>query len=191
MIVAIGETQGCLQACNPESGNRLGEILGVNGTMLCGVLTDKKTLFSAGEGNELLMHKGPMFKGQGVQIDHPHTGFINQMRLSPDGSKFATCSADKTIAVFESETGSLIKHYKACHAQGIYDLCWVSDKEFYTCSADNNVKKWSLDTDAAVKELTQGDKKRDISRQVLALKNFNGEHLLGFNFSGQKLIWDD
>lgn len=113
------------------------------------------------------------------------------MRLSPDGSKFATCSADKTIAVFESETGNLIKHYKACHAMGIYDLCWVSDTEFYTSSADNNVKKWSLDSDAAVKELTQGDKKRDVSRQVLALKSFNGEHLMGFNLSGQKLIWDD
>jgi len=67
------------------------------------------------------------------------------MRLSPDGSKFATVSADKSICVFDTETDALIKHYKACHAMGIYDMDWCDDNSFVTCSADNNVKKWQLD----------------------------------------------
>lgn len=79
------------------------------------------------------------------------------MKLSPDGSKFATCSADKSIAVIDTESGDLIKHYKACHKMGIYDLTWATEHEFFTCSADNLVKRWSLDSDIAVKELTQND----------------------------------
>jgi COMPASS component SWD3 len=67
------------------------------------------------------------------------------MSLSPDGSKFATCSADKTIAVFDAKTGQLIKHYLTAHTMGIYDLCWVDNATFVTASADNLVKKWSLD----------------------------------------------
>lgn len=74
--------------------------------------------------------------------------------MSPDGSKVATASADKSIAVFETETGTKIKHFTGAHAMGIYDLCWIDDNHFLTCSADNNVKKWSLDEDKAVKELT-------------------------------------
>merc|ERR1711957_247838 len=108
-------------------------------------------------GNELLKHEGPIFKGQGVKVNHPHTGYITQMKPSPDGSKFATCSADKSIAVIDTESGDLIKHYKACHKMGIYDLTWATEHEFFTCSADNLVKRWSLDSDTAVKELTQND----------------------------------
>ena len=94
------------------------------------------------------------------------------MKPSPDGSKFATCSADKSIAVFNTESGDLIKHFKACHKMGAYDLSWANDNEFFTCSADNIVKRWSLDSDAAVKELTQAGSKMEVPRQVLGIKTF-------------------
>lgn len=110
-IVAIGENKGQLAAVNPESGSRMGDVLGLTATVLCGVLTPEKVLFTAGESNEILRHDGIPFKGQGKKVENPHTGFINQMSLSPDGSKFATCSADKSIAVFDAKTGLLIKHF--------------------------------------------------------------------------------
>jgi WD40 repeat protein len=62
------------------------------------------------------------------------------MALSPNGTKFATCSADKSVAVFDAKTGDLIKHYVGAHEMGIYDIQWGSETEFYTCSADNLVK---------------------------------------------------
>jgi WD40 repeat protein len=149
-IVALGENKGQLAACNPETGSRMGDVTGFTSTVLCGVFTAEKVLYTAGEGNEILQHQGTPFKGQGTQVKHPHTGFINQMRLSPDGSKFATCSADKSIAVFDAKDGTLIKHFTATHAMGIYDLCWVDNLSLLTCSADNLVKKWSVEADAAV-----------------------------------------
>jgi WD40 repeat protein len=137
--------------------------------VLCGTLTAKGTLFTAGESNELLKHEGPVFKGQGQKIQNPHTGFVNAMRLSPDGSKFATASGDKTIAVFNAEDGSLLKHIKAAHAMSVVDLAWIDNEHFVTCSSDNNVKKWNCNEDKALEELTQGDAKRDPSRQLVAV----------------------
>ena len=75
------------------------------------------------------------------------------MSLSPDGSKFATCSADKSIAVFDADTGAIIKHYVAAHAMGIYDVSWIDNESFLSVSADNNVKVWRVDSDINVKEL--------------------------------------
>lgn len=188
-LVAIGENKGQLAAMNPESGSRMGEITGVTATVLCGVLTAKKVLFTAGESNELLRHDGIPFKGQGKKVEHPHSGFINQMRLSPDGSKFATCSADKTIAVFDSDTGALIKHYKAAHAMGIYDLDWINDSSFLTCSADNLVKKWSLDSDSAVQEYEQGYA-REIPSQLLTVRNLES-CVFTVGLSGEFTEWSD
>ena len=64
-------------AINPENGHGVGDILGHAGKILCGVLNSSKTLFSAGEGLEILRHEGPPFKGQGKPIKNIHTGFVN------------------------------------------------------------------------------------------------------------------
>lgn len=110
------------------------------------------------------------------------------MRLSPDGSKFATCSADKSIAVFDAKEGTLIKHFQAAHAMGIYDLCWVDDSSLLTCSADNLVKKWSLDADSAVKEYDQGQK-REIPRQLFTVRSLGDEGIVAVNLSGDICSW--
>jgi WD40 repeat protein len=137
VLVAVGE-KAC--ALNPESGSRTGDVLGATGKILCAVFTPENVLFSAGEGNEILRHDGVPFKGQGKPIKHPHTGFVNQMRLSPDKTKFATASADKSICIFDAKSGELIKHYAAAHSMGIYDLVWIDDQTLATASADNSVK---------------------------------------------------
>jgi WD40 repeat protein len=62
------------------------------------------------------------------------------MRLSPDKTKFATASADKSICIFDAKSGELIKHYAAAHSMGIYDLVWIDDQTLATASADNSVK---------------------------------------------------
>lgn len=147
-IVALGEKA---VAFNPESGSTTGDVLGATGKILCAALTKDKVLFSAGEFNEILRHDGIPFKGQGKKVEHPHKGYVNQLRLSPDGSKFATGSADKSACVFDAKTGAVIKHYPACHKGGVYDILWISDSDFITSSADNTAKQWSLESDTTVR----------------------------------------
>lgn len=111
------------------------------------------------------------------------------MRLCPDGSKFATVSADKSIGVFDSDSGDLIKHYTGAHAMGIYDLDWCDDNSFLTCSADNSVKKWQLDQDAAVKEYEQGYK-REIPSQLVMVRSL-GSSVLALGISGEFTEWHE
>jgi len=122
-------------------------------------------------------------------IKHPHDGFINQLSASPDGSKWATVCADKSICVFNSEDDSVLKHYTKAHAMGIYDLWWLDDNSFMTCSADNNIKVWQLDQDAAVKELTQADAKRDVCRQLLACAKIHDDQFFAINLQGDLCFW--
>jgi len=71
---------------------------------------------------------------------------------------------------------------------GIYDLCWVDDSSLLTCSADNLVKKWSLDSDTAVKEYDQVEK-RDIPRQLFTVRSLGDEGVLAVNLSGDICRW--
>lgn len=61
-IIALGENKGQAASINPESGSKMGDVLGFTTTVLCAVITPEKSLFSAGEGNEILRHDMP-FKG--------------------------------------------------------------------------------------------------------------------------------
>ena len=147
-MIVLGE-KAC--AINPDNGSTTGDVLGATGKILCAALTNDKVLYSAGEFSEILKHEGIPFKGQGKKIDHPHKGFINQLKLCPDGSKFTTGSADKSICVFDAKSGEVIKHYPACHKGGVYDIIWINDTEFISSSADNTAKHWSVESDTCVK----------------------------------------
>lgn len=72
---------------------------------------------------------------------------------------------------------------------GIYDLCWVDDNTFLTCSADNNVKKWSLDSDAAIQEYTQGEK-REIPKQLLTVAALEDGGIVAVALTGDLVFWD-
>ena len=103
------------------------------------------TLISAGEGPEILAHKGVPFKGQGVPIENPHNNYITQLRLSPDKSKFVTVSFDKSIGLYDTKEQKLIRSIKSAHKKAILDVCWVSDDTFVTVSNDNMVHWWKDD----------------------------------------------
>lgn len=85
----------------------------------------------------------------------------------------------------------MIKHFKAAHAMGIYDAWWLDDNSFLSCSADNNIKCWSVDADAAVYEMTQNDAKRDPSRQLLCVRKVPDGRILAVNLSGDFCFWND
>lgn len=140
-IVAVGDKASCL---NPETGGRGGDVTGHTGLVLCGALTDQKVLFTAGESNEILRHEGIPFKGNGTRVSHPHTGFVNQLRLSPDGNFFVTVSLDKSICIFDTKTSELKHHINGAHEMGIYDVAWIDNENFVTVSADNSAKYWHM-----------------------------------------------
>ena len=86
------------------TGNKIGDIFGHTDKVLSGILTPKPyKLIAGGESKEVLVHPGFPFKGQGERVAHPHEGFVNQITLSPDASKFITAGADKNVVIYNTE----------------------------------------------------------------------------------------
>lgn len=146
------------KAINASTGTTIGDIFGATGNVLAGDITKRPfNLFSSGESPEILNHKGVPFKGQGTPLEQTHSNYVNQLRLSPDGTKFATVSADKSIAMFDSKSQERLQHIQGAHTKGIYDLSWLNDESFVTCSADNSFKIWKVGQDEPVQSYQQAE----------------------------------
>lgn len=76
-------------------------------------------------------------------VTDQHTHFVNQVRFSPDGTKFASASSDKNVVLFNSDSAEVIKKIEGAHSKGILDLAWLDDENFMTCSSDNSIKLWN------------------------------------------------
>ncbi len=92
-------------------------------------------------------------------IDNGHSDTVFGVSFHPDGSKLATCSADKFIRVFELPSGKLLKSFEG-HTQHVMDVGWKADgKLLASAGADNTVRVWNYETGEQFKTM-QGHTKQ-------------------------------
>ena len=92
-------------------------------------------------------------------IDNGHSDTVFGVCFNPDGTKLATCGADKFIKVFELPSGKLLKSFEG-HTQHVMDVGWKADgKLLASAGADNSVRVWSYETGEQVKTM-QGHTKQ-------------------------------
>jgi len=82
-----------------------------------------------------------------------HTGRVNSVVFSPDGTKVLTGSMDKTARLWDAASGALVRTFSG-HTGGVYCVTFSPDGiRILTSSGDpdNTVRLWSVDTGAQLR----------------------------------------
>ena len=97
-----------------------------------------------------------------TQIQNGHSDTVFGVSFSPDGSKLATCAADKFVKVFEVPSGKLLKSFEG-HTHHVLDVAWKADgKLLVSGGADNVLKAWDYEKGEQVR--TFGNQGKQITR---------------------------
>jgi WD40 repeat protein len=110
-----------------------------------------------------------------------HSDEVFGVAFSPDGTRIASCSADKYVKTFDLATGELVRNYEG-HTDHVLGVAWKADgKVLASCGADNVIRVWNADT---------GDQTRTIAgftKQVTSIQ-FVGETVNTVSGSGDKTV---
>jgi WD40 repeat protein len=114
-------------------------------------------------------------------LPEPHTDGVFGVAFSPDGSRIATCGADKYVKVFATATGSMIRPFEG-HTDYVLDVAWRGDsRSLASCGADNTIRVWDVQT---------GELSRSIpgfEKQVTDVR-FIGDSINTVSSSGDKTV---
>ena len=82
-----------------------------------------------------------------------HSASIESIAYSPDGAYIASASVDKTIMIWEIETGRLLRTLVG-HTDDVNSVCYSPDGKYLaSSSADKTIKLWEVKTGECVKTL--------------------------------------
>ncbi|KAI5284867.1 WD domain protein, partial [Ascosphaera acerosa] len=71
---------------------------------------------------------------------------VSAVRFSPDGTMLASCSADRTLRVWEAASGRLLRVFEG-HLAGVSTLSWSPDSEWLASGSDDkSIRLWNVTT---------------------------------------------
>ncbi|XP_073694166.1 apoptotic protease-activating factor 1 [Garra rufa] len=88
-------------------------------------------------------------------VMHPHQGSVFYACFSKDGSKIASCGANKALRVFKTTSGEKLLELQA-HDEDILCCAFSPDDRYIaTCSSDRKVKLWSVERGTLIREFAE------------------------------------
>ncbi|XP_063607202.1 actin-interacting protein 1-like isoform X2 [Penaeus indicus] len=132
------------------------------------------------EDNKSAFYEGPPFVFKCTKADH--TKFVQSVRYSPDGEKYATGGFDGKIFVYNGKDAELIKEMGSpAHKGGVYAVSWSPDsKQLLSASGDKTCKIWDTETGEMVSEFVMGTEVED--QQVSCI--WTGDFVVSVSLSG-------
>jgi WD40 repeat protein len=92
----------------------------------------------------------------GIELIHTlrgHDDVVLRLTWSPDGKTLASTSVDKTIRLWDLESGSVNAILRG-HYEGVNEVAWAPDLSWIaSCSFDQTIRVWDLQTSRTVQEL--------------------------------------
>lgn len=172
---------------NAETGTSTGEIMGTSKPINSVDFKPTRPFRAVvgSEDNSVCFFEGPPFKWKRTIEEHDR--FVNVVRYSPDGEKFASGGADGKLIIFDGKTGDKLFDLpgngpqQQAHAGSIYSLSWdPTSKMILTVSGDKTAKVWDIASQSPMREYKFGTQVDD--QQVGCL--WQGEHLITVALSG-------
>lgn len=82
-----------------------------------------------------------------------HQALINEVLFSPDGRMIASASFDKSIKLWDGNTGKFIASLRG-HVNSVYQIAWSADSRLLVSgSADSTLKVWNIKTKKLLEDL--------------------------------------
>ena len=80
-----------------------------------------------------------------------HEGHVRQLALSPDGRHLLTASSDKTLRLWDAQTGVELMVLRG-HKKNVMDCCFTRDgSHALSSSRDGTIRRWWLSTEAILR----------------------------------------
>lgn len=98
-----------------------------------------------------------------------HSATIYSLLLLSDG-RLASCSADKTIKIYNIENNYNCEITVEGHTDAVSDLCQLENKKIVSCS-DTTIKIWSISVLSYKCECTKNNSHEDRINKVISLSN--------------------
>ncbi|XP_058654090.1 WD repeat-containing protein 1 [Onychostoma macrolepis] len=166
-----------------DSGSSVGEIVGHS--KIINSVDIKQTrpyrLVTGSDDNCTTFLEGPPFKFKCTISDHSR--FVNCVRFSPDGNRYASAGADGQIFLYDGKTGEKLGSLGGdkAHDGGIYAVSWSPDStQMISASGDKTVRLWDVGSGTVVSTFNLGSDVLDQQLGCLWQKN----HLLSVSLSG-------
>lgn len=135
------------------------------------------------------LYKGPPVR----EIDSPtflrhHTGFVNHLRFSPDGSLLATASSDRTVSILDvSTTQGTVK--LEGHTASVTGVCWSDDgTKLLTSANDKTTKLWAVSDGTCLSTISYGNNVMDM--QVGCTISRKGGEIVSASLRSEILVTD-
>ncbi|CAK9298814.1 unnamed protein product [Gordionus sp. m RMFG-2023] len=182
-LVMVGEgKEKFAHVMSADTGTSLGEIIGHSRPInSCDYrpIRPFRIISGSDEGN-IVVHQGPPFKFHCAIEEHKK--FIFCVRYSPNGSQFASASADGRILIFDSETCEKVAELGSpAHGGSVYSISWdPNGTHILSSSGDKTSKIWDINTKQMSNCFKFGNDVDDM--QVGNL--WQGFHLLSVSLSG-------
>lgn len=82
-----------------------------------------------------------------------HQQLVNDVRFSPDSRIIASASFDKSIKLWDGQSGAFIATLRG-HVQSVYMISWSADSRLLvSASADSTLKLWDMKTKRLMSDL--------------------------------------
>jgi WD40 repeat protein len=98
--------------------------------------------------------------GLAIRTLYGHRNLVNKAVFSPDGSMIVSCSDDKTIRLWDVNTGKSVKIISSAHSKEIKDVVFSPDgQSLLSCSDDKTIKLIDIETSQVIKTFSGHSKK--------------------------------